>query len=293
MKDWKGFFRFAGKVALIHTLTYFIFGLIMSNLFNYKELFTIKPISYFMRPIDSGWIVAGPFLQPLRGLILATALWPFRQLILEKKKGWLYIWGLFVAFGILSPPAAAPCSIEGVIYSKLPLWYHLMGLPEIMLQTLAFSLVLFNWERNNLQAVQIFRAIVTACYAYIGYAAGSLLTLLISSIRINSGAIQIASTMNSGFESGAGNLKIQLMFVVAFLVNVICIYLFNRQKEKIAVSSRFLFLFFLAVDTLVPFFYQSIIFGGFPAFHYSLLIGFFPAGLIWLNIRTNGVKSNG
>lgn len=293
MKDWKGFLRFAGRVALIHTFTYLIFGIIMSNLFNYKEFFNIKPISDFMKPIDSPWVFAGPFLQPVRGLILATALWPFRQLILEKKNGWLLLWGLFVAFGILSPPAAAPCSIEGIIYSKLPLWYHLVGLPEIMLQTLAFSLILFGWERNKVQsklrAIKIFKAFVIACYAYIGYAAGSLLALVISSIRIDPGSgakTIIASTMNAGFESGAGNLKLQLMFIIALIVNVICIYLINRYKEKKNVSNRFIFLFFFAVDTLVPYLYQSFILGGVPAFHYSLLIGFFPAIIIRLSIKT-------
>jgi len=75
------------------------------------------------------------------------------------------------------------------------------------------------------------------------------------------------------------------MFVVAFLVNVVCIYLFNRQKEKATVSSRFIFFFFLAVDTLVPFFYQSIICGGAPAFHYSLLISLFPAVIIWWSMK--------
>lgn len=114
IKDWQGFLRFAGRVVLVHTLTYFIFGLIFSNLFNYHELYNLKPISDFMRTVDSPWVLAGPFLQPLRGLILAIALWPLRQLYIAKKNGWLLIWGLFVAFGILSPPAAAPCSIEGV-----------------------------------------------------------------------------------------------------------------------------------------------------------------------------------
>lgn len=296
MKDWRNFLRFAGRVTLIHTITYFIFGIIFSNLFNYQELFNLKPISGFMRSIDSPWVIAGPFLQPLRGLMFAIALWPLRQLFIAKKDGWLLIWGLFLAFGIIGPPAAAPCSIEGAIYTKLPLWYHLLGLPEIMLQTLAFSLVLFAWERKNLRAIHNSRAFVIACYAYIGYAAGSLLTLLISSIRIIPGSIakiEIASTMNAGFEAAAGNIRLQLMFVVAFIVNAICIYLFSRQQEKTAVSNWFLFLFFLAVDTLVPFFYQSIILGGVPAFHYSLLIGFFPAVIIWLNIRTKGVKSNG
>lgn len=307
MKDWKSFLRFAGKVALIHTSTYIIFGLIFSNLFNYKELYSMKPISDFMRPIDSPWVFAGPFLQPIRGLIIAAALWPFRQLIFAKSNGWLLLWGLFAAFGILSPPAAAPCSIEGIIYSKLPLRYHLLGLPEVMLQTLTFSLALFGWERkkalastNNpvmLQVIQIFRAFVIGCYAYIGYAVGSLLTLLISSIRIESGTIatlETASTINDNIQTSSINLKLQLMFIVALLINVFCIYLFNRRNDQKPVSNRFLFLFFWTVDTMVPFLYHSFILGGVPAFHYTLLMGFFPAVIIWLSLKSQkGVNSNG
>lgn len=298
MKDWKNFLRFAGKVALIHTSTYIIFGLIFSNLFNYKELYNMKPISDFMRPVDSPWVFVGPFLQPIRGLIIAAALWPFRQLIFEKNNGWLLLWGLFTAFGILSPPAAAPCSIEGIIYSKLPLWYHLLGLPEIMLQTLSFSLALFRWERKKapaqtdnpvmLQVIQIFRAFVIACYAYIGYTIGSLLTLFISSIRIKSGsigALETVSTINDNIQTSAVNLKLQLMFIVALLINVFCIYLFHRRNAQKPVSNRFLFLFFWAVDSIVPFLYHSFILGGVPAFHYTLLMGFFPAVIIWWSMK--------
>lgn len=302
MKDWKGFLRFAGKVALIHTATYFIFGLICSNLFNYQELFNLKPISDFMRPFDSGWVLAGPFLQPLRGLILAVALWPFKQFIFERKNGWLLLWGLFVAFGILGPPAAAPCSIEGVIYSKLPLWYHLLGLPEITLQTLAFSLILFGWERKKdlaqtelgqtkPRATQLIPAIVIGCYAYIGYAIGSLLCFFMANLKIDlksTEKIAIVNTTSVNLSTAASDLKLQLMFVVALLANVICIYLITRRNATKPLSNRFLFLFFLMVDTMVPFFYQSFILGGVPAFHYSLLIGLFPALIIWLNLRTKG-----
>ena len=63
-------------------------------------------------------------------------------------------------------------------------------------------------------------------------------------------------------------------------------------KEKKAISNRFIFLFFLGIDTLVPFFYHSFILGGAPPFHYSLLMGFFPTVIIWVSLRTKGVKVN-
>jgi hypothetical protein len=79
---------------------------------------------------------------------MALAIYPFRKVILDNKRGWILLWGLFVAFAILSPAGAAPSSIEGIVYSVLPFWFHLIGLPEILLQTLALSFLFYLWEQN-------------------------------------------------------------------------------------------------------------------------------------------------
>lgn len=42
-----------------------------------------------------------------------------------------------------------PCSIEGVLNTRLPLWYHLIGLLEILLQILTFSIWLVWWEHQS------------------------------------------------------------------------------------------------------------------------------------------------
>jgi hypothetical protein len=114
----KAFLRFTWKVAITHTLTYFIFGLVMSNLFHYDRLFEQDVIRDFMRPIDSPYVLVGPLLQPLRGLLFAIALWPIRNLILEKRHGWLILWNILVMVGILSTPWRAPFTrgfLSGII----------------------------------------------------------------------------------------------------------------------------------------------------------------------------------
>jgi hypothetical protein len=113
----------------------------MSNLLGYEDLFQRETIRDFMLPLNSH-AVLGVAMQPVRGLLFALALWPIWDVFIEKKRGWLYLWGIFLVFGILSTTGAAPSSIEGALYSKLPLWYHLLGLPEISLQTLTFSILL-------------------------------------------------------------------------------------------------------------------------------------------------------
>ncbi len=50
--------------------------------------------------------------------------------------------------GILSTYAAATGSVEGLLYTRLPLAYHLFGLPEVVGQAGAFSAVLVGWHRR-------------------------------------------------------------------------------------------------------------------------------------------------
>jgi hypothetical protein len=268
-------------VALVHTVTYFVFGLIMSNLFDYGRIFQREIIRDFMRPIDSSSAFLGPLVQPIRGLLFALGLWPIRRAIVESRRGWLILWGIFVTFGILSTPAAAPSSLEGVIYSKLPLWYHLIGLPEILLQTLTFSLILVWWERRRYQPGQplrksalwtdILKAVMIACFAYMGYAVGSILSAIIAKANID-------------METAAADWKTQMMFVVAFVFNVILILLVSRRWVNHKIALWQVFLLFWLVDTAVPLIYQWIFLSPMPL-PLAILIGFFPALVIAIGIR--------
>ena len=102
------FLPFAIRVIIVHTVTYFLFGIIMSNLLDYRDLFSSEVVNVYMRPYGSSFIYAGPFFQPIRGLLFALAIWPFRNVVYQNKLGWLYLWSIFLVFGILSTPAAAP-----------------------------------------------------------------------------------------------------------------------------------------------------------------------------------------
>lgn len=293
--SWKTFFAFALRVIIVHTLTYFVFGIIMSNVFDYQEIFTREIIRDFMIPYDEHNITLGPFMQPIRGLIFAIGLFPLRGFLVEKKRGWLILWGLLVTIGILSTPAAAPCSIEGVLYTKLPMWYHLMGLPEITLQTLAFSIWLIWWERQTLKSpeaakkedplvTEIVKAIMTACFAYIGYAVGGISLALLANARAGAeggGGVDIAA-------AGA-DLKMQLMFVVAFVVNVLAAFFIARKWQANQIALWAVFLIFWFLDAIVPWLYQTIVFGS-SSILTTLLLGVFPAIIIAVTIRLNYKK---
>ncbi|HET7294642.1 MAG TPA: hypothetical protein VFM88_19630 [Vicinamibacteria bacterium] len=285
------FGAFALKVVVVHTLTYFAYGLILSHVFDYGRLFQQEVIRDFMRPIDSPYVYAGPLLQPIRGLLFAIAIWPLRAVILASRHGWLILWNILVMVGILSTPAAAPCSVEGVIYSKLPLWYHLIGLPEILLQTLTFSVLLMWWWRRSEATSQarvarppglpaeLVKAAMTACFGYIGYAIGGLLSVAL--VRTAGGGEPDADI---DIEAAASNLTIQMMFVAAFLVNTIAVFVIGRRHQAGRFPLLAVFAVFWAVDTAVPWLYQALLLSPSPA-HLALLLGFFPAAIICLTMR--------
>ncbi len=138
---------FTWRVSACHVVTYMVAGLLASTLLGYADWWNTEPLAH-MRPLDSPWVAAGPALQLLRGLIFAVVLFPFRQRILDQRDGWLVLWGLLVGIGILSTYGPAPGSIEGVIYTTLPLPFHVFGAPEVYGQSLAFSLCLVGWYRR-------------------------------------------------------------------------------------------------------------------------------------------------
>lgn len=265
----------------------------MSNVFDYGEVFKREIIRDYMLPMDQHNVLGGPYMQPLRGLIFAIGLWPLRSFLVEKKRGWLILWGLLVTIGILSTPAASPSSIEGMLYTKIPMWYHLMGLPEIVLQTLVFSIWLVWWERQatgsretatkkeNPLVAEIVKAVMTACFAFIGYAIGGLLLAFMANARATA-----TGTGGIDIEAAGMNFKMQFQFVFAFIINAIAVFWIARrwQVNRIALGSIFLLFWF--IDALVPWLYQTFVFGS-SFIPTVIMLGFFPAVIIVISIRMN------
>lgn len=137
------------RTIVVHTVTYFLMGVIAFFLLDYPDKYADPKVTVLMRSMDDPWLMAGPLFQPLRGILFALAFYPLRDILFREKKGWLVMWWMLVVVGILSPFGAAPGSIEGMVYTVLPLWFHLFGLPEILLQALLFSVILYYWVNHQ------------------------------------------------------------------------------------------------------------------------------------------------
>ena len=147
---------FCGRVALVHFLTYSLVGAIFFALgLNVIVFYENNPdpsmqgYQALFRATNSLWVTAGPLVNILRGLLFGLVLYPFRELFLTRRWGWLYLWALFLVLALFSTIGPGPGSIEGLIYTKVPLNHHLLTPWEGMVQTLAFSVLLIQWEKST------------------------------------------------------------------------------------------------------------------------------------------------
>lgn len=102
-----------------------------------------------MRPTSDPWVAAGPLFQPLRGVLFALAFYPLREILFGRKNGWLIAWLVLVTIGIFSTFSAAPGSMEGLIYTTIPVSEQInLGLVEVITQAGLFAFLLYDWVNH-------------------------------------------------------------------------------------------------------------------------------------------------
>lgn len=140
--------RFLGRFTLTHLLTYVAAGLLFMALSNYAEHFRSAELADFMRPVDDPVVALGIPMQIPRGLLLALAILPFRDVIVGSKHSWLKLWALLWVLTGIGAVITGPGSLEGMIYTRFGLGNPLIGFPEVTVQTMTFSWLLVKWERG-------------------------------------------------------------------------------------------------------------------------------------------------
>ena len=136
------------RTIVTHTVTYFAVGLLAFVLFDYTARFADTALSSFMRQTDDPLVAAGPLFQPIRGLLFGIVFYLLREVLFRRGDGWLVMWIMLVFVGIFSTFGPAPGSIEGLIYTTLPVRGQLAGLSEVLFQSLLLSVVTYVWIRS-------------------------------------------------------------------------------------------------------------------------------------------------
>ena len=134
------------RTVVVHTTTYMFVGAIALVAFDYPTLFAEPWFRDFFRPINDPIVMAGPLFQPIRGVLFGVVFYLLRVSLFGTKHGWVTMWIVLVVVGILSTFGAAPGSVEGLIYTTVPVSVQLGGgLLEVLVQSLLLSFGVFYW----------------------------------------------------------------------------------------------------------------------------------------------------
>ena len=139
------FWGLAARTIVAHSISYFFMGALAASFLDYKAAFARPMLACWMRQFGDPWLMAGPLFQPIRGLVFALVFYPLRESLFGKKNGWLLMWWMLVALGILSTFGPAPGSFEGMVYTRLPILGQMTGWLEVGPQALLLSALLYYW----------------------------------------------------------------------------------------------------------------------------------------------------
>lgn len=136
------------RTIITHSVTYFLVGILASIFLGYSERMLRPDIAPIIRQITDPILIVSPWIQPIRALLLAIVFYLLKDILFNPKNGWLVMWIMLVVVGVLSPFGASWGSIEGMIFFSLPIVDHIVGWPEVFLQTLLLSTILTNWVNH-------------------------------------------------------------------------------------------------------------------------------------------------
>ena len=231
--------KYVLKVTFYHVITYIVCGIIFSTLFNYRELFNMGSMAYYMQPVDSSSTLMGPLFQIVRGLIFGLVLLLLRDYIRTEKLGFLKLFALIFVFGIINTPGPAPSSIEGMIYTKTPWQVHLLGAPEIIVQTFLFSWLVSNIDKEKKKMPEIIKkSLITTIICVVGYSLCGIIIAALRHVDVMNKASDTQSYITLGI-SGA------LCFILAY-------WYVKKQKENRAIFSVAFYLALYIICAVYP-----------------------------------------
>ena len=263
--------KFILKATGIHILTYILCGIIFSVVFNYNSLFTMDGVNGFMRQIGGLSTLLGPLVQVILGILFGAVLLLFKDTFIGKKYGWLKLWAILSIIGIINTPGPAPFSIEGIVYTKLPLEFHLKGAPEILIQTLLFSYLLAKPSKKKK-----IKLIEENKHEFI--------STIVCMVLFSLSGIVLALIRGISIESSIGDIgAFGVMFIAVISTFFISKY-YPKMKSKFRDIIVIASLYFLLA--ILPYLYNLITNSPFNTW-LTLLVNIIPTGVLWFIIKSN------
>ena len=140
------FLPLAAKTVVCHTITYMIMGALAYHFLHYADF--INDPKSGMRPVSSLRVMLGAPLQIFRGILFASVFYPLRGRLFGNRDGWLVMAWILIGVGILGTFAAPAGSLEGFIYTTMPILNQIRGYLEVVTQALLCSVLLCYWVNH-------------------------------------------------------------------------------------------------------------------------------------------------
>lgn len=161
--------KFVYRITVSHTLAYFFAGIFAVVFMNYKEHYASDTLGLLMLPVDSPMVALGPGLNIIRGFILGFFLLSVRTMILGDK-GFLKLALLTFGLSFISTIGPTPGSFDGYIYTKLPVQYHLLGIPETLIYVAMFSGIPWLWYKYDKKYFNVIAIVLVALIMLMSFA---------------------------------------------------------------------------------------------------------------------------
>ena len=138
------FWAVTWRATIVHSVTYLAAGIVALILLDYGELFGTGHFD-FIRSVDDPLVMAGPLFQPLRGLLFGVVFYLLRASWYGKTHGWLTMWITLIFLGVFATFGPAIGSLEGFVYTTIPIQRQLLGWSEVLPQALLLAAITVYW----------------------------------------------------------------------------------------------------------------------------------------------------
>ncbi len=141
--------KYATRFTILHLIIYILVGIIFYQVSGYEEALATMEEFALWRDLENIVMPLVIFLgQILRGAFIALMLAPFYATYMNRKFGWLQLFGLLFGLKVLATVITVP---ESAAHFAQMLEDSKSGLPEIIAQTIVFSLLFFAWEKRRVK----------------------------------------------------------------------------------------------------------------------------------------------
>lgn len=138
------FWRYSGRFMIVHLITYSVIAAAFLSILGTLPESERVVLDFFepFRSLDPMVAIS----QILRAAVMALVLYPFYEIIVRNKRGWLILFGALWGLALLGSLEPFPGSIEGMIYTKTTALEHFIVVTAGAVQVALFCWLFLKWE---------------------------------------------------------------------------------------------------------------------------------------------------